>query len=367
MLRDRKDRPVGDWFLHHGTDTYGDAETVWEADVPHVTPNDRFFVRNHTTPPTIDGGAWRLLVSGDGVLGDTTYSLADLRAFTSATYERTLECTGNGRRLFGDQQGTPLPGTPWSLGAIGLARWTGVPLRTLLRHAGLRGDAVQVMPVGLDEPYVEDGVSHGRVRRPLPIGKALDDAIVAYEMNGEPLPRDHGFPARLVVPGWVGIASIKWLGELRVTTSVVDSPWNTRWYRMHGAGWDGESATLDRMPPKSVVDVTGEPAVGRMSVLRGRAWSGEASIRMVEVSADGGRTWDEASLTGPNEPSGWVEWEHPWTPATAGEVVLMTRATDSLGRVQPLEARTNDDGYLFDAVVRHPVTVGAEVRRRTPA
>ncbi|GAB3772804.1 DMSO/TMAO reductase YedYZ molybdopterin-dependent catalytic subunit [Nocardioides ginsengisegetis] len=369
MLRDRWDRPVdgGSWFVHHGEDSFGDAESRWEADVPRVTPNDRFFVRNHTRPPVIDEGAWRLLVSGDGVVGDTTYSLADLKAFTSTTYERAVECTGNGRSLFGTQQGTPTPGTPWELGAIGVARWTGVPLRTVLRHAGLRGDAVQVMPVGLDAPYVEDGINHGRVRRPLPIGKALDDTIIAWEMNGEPLPPDHGFPARLVVPGWVGIASIKWLGELRVTTSVVDSPWNTRWYRMHGDDWSGDHAVLDRMPPKSVVDVTGEPSVGHLTLLRGRAWSGEASIRMVEVSTDGGESWDEAHLTGPNEPSSWVEWEHPWTPTGVGPATLMTRATDSLGRVQPLEAPLNDDGYLFGAVVRRVVTVTSEVRRRTPA
>ena len=112
--------------------------------------------------PGIDAHTWRLLVSGDGVLGDTTYSLAELQAFTSTTVERALECTGNGRRLFADQQGAERPGTQWGLGAIGVARWTGVPLRTVLQHAGLRGDAVQVMPVGLDDPYVEDGIDYGR-------------------------------------------------------------------------------------------------------------------------------------------------------------------------------------------------------------
>jgi hypothetical protein len=159
------------------------------------------------------------------------------------------------------------------------------------------------------------------------------------------------------VPGWVGIASIKWLGELRVTTTRVDSPWNTRWYRMHGAGWDGEEAALGRMPVKSAVDATDSPAVGRLSVLRGRAWAGEASIRMVEVSTDGGETWDEASLTGPNEPSAWVAWEHPWSPTEPGPHVLVTRATDSLGRVQPDRAPDNADGYLFWASVRRSVTV----------
>jgi DMSO/TMAO reductase YedYZ molybdopterin-dependent catalytic subunit len=359
MLRDSFDRPVdgGDWFTHHDTAGKGDAETRWEADVPRLTPNERFFVRNHTRPPVIDVASWRLLVTGDGVQREATYSLADLQAFTSTTYERAIECTGNGRSLYAAQQGTARPGTQWGLGAIGVARWTGVPLRTVLHHAGLCGDAVQVTPVGLDAHYVEDGIDHGRVRRPLPIGKALDDVLVAWEMNGEPLPPDHGFPARLVVPGWVGIASIKWLGELRVTTSVVDSPWNTKWYRMHGHGWSGHDAVLDRMPPKSVVDVTGALEAGRMSLLRGRAWSGEASIRMVEVSVDGGTTWDEATLTGTNEPSSWVEWEHSWTPEQPGEHVLMTRATDSLGRTQPDTAPDNADGYLFSAVVRHEVGV----------
>ena len=194
---------------------------------------------------------------------------------------------------------------------------------------------------------------------------SLDDVLVAWAMNGEPLPLDHGYPVRLVVPGWVGIASIKWLGELRVTTSVIDSPWNTRWYRMHGADWDGANSSLGRMPVKSIVDVVDEPSVGRISVLRGRAWAGEASIRMVEVSTDGGETWDEASLTGPNEPSAWVEWEHPWIPDRPGAHVLVSRATDSLGRRQPDRAPDNDDGYLFWAVVHRPVVVaGAAARTR---
>lgn len=358
MLRDRHDRPVdpdGSWFVHHGTD----VETRWDQDVPHLTPVERFFVRNHTEAPAIDPATWRLVVRGDGVLAERSYSLADLRALPATTYERALECTGNARRLFGEQQGTPLPGTPWGLGAIGVARWTGVPLSTLLHAAGLRDDAVQVMPIGLDRRYVEDGVDHGHVRRPLPLAKALDDVLVAWEMNDEPLAPDHGFPARLVVPGWVGIASIKWLGELRVGTRAEDSPWNTRWYRMHGAGWTGADAELTRMPVKSTVDVTGRLEAGRMTVLRGRAWSGEATVAVVEVSTDGGSSWQEATLTGPNEPSSWVEWEHAWVPRRPGAHVLVTRASDSRGRVQPARAALNDQGYFFDAALRHPVVVAA--------
>src|SRR4051812_34032721 len=146
MLRDRTGRPTGDpdWFRHHGTD----VETVWDEGVPPLTPTDRFYVRNHTTAPEIDGQSWRLLISGDGVVCEQVHSLADLQAFTSHTYERAIECTGNGRSLFASQQGTPRPGTAWGMGAIGVARWTGVRLSTLLGHAGLRPDAVQVTAVG---------------------------------------------------------------------------------------------------------------------------------------------------------------------------------------------------------------------------
>ena len=353
MLRDAHGHPVGDGFLHHGTD----VETRWDEPVPQVTPVERFFVRNHTQAPEIDPRSWRLLVSGDGVIGDTTYTLDELTAFTSRTYERALECAGNGRRLFGVQQGAPRPGTQWGLGAIGVARWTGVPLSTLLRHAGLRDEAVQVMPVGLDEPYVDEGVDHGRVRRPLPIRKAMDDVLVAWAMNGAPLPRDHGFPVRLVVPGWVGIASIKWLGELRVSTTVEDSSWNTRWYRMHGEGWDGPDAELGRMPVKSTLDPVRGLAAGRQTVLRGRAWAGEAAIDRVEVSTDRGRSWRPARLLDSNEPSAWVRWELPWTPPTEGLHEVRTRATDTFGRSQPDAAHDNDDGYFFDAVVRHRLRV----------
>jgi DMSO/TMAO reductase YedYZ molybdopterin-dependent catalytic subunit len=209
MLRDALDRPLTDGFTVHGTD----VETVWEDDVPLVTPNDRFFVRSHTRPPVVDADRWRLLLTGDGLHQDCTLSLADLRHLSPVTEELALECTGNGRQFFARQQGTPRPGTQWETGAIGVARWTGVPLARVLRRAGVRPDAVSVMAVGLDDPYVEDGVDHGRVRRPLPIEKALDDVLVCWEMNGEPLPPDHGHPVRLVVPGWVGIASIKWLGS----------------------------------------------------------------------------------------------------------------------------------------------------------
>jgi DMSO/TMAO reductase YedYZ molybdopterin-dependent catalytic subunit len=353
MLRDALDRPLTDGFTVHGTD----VETVWEPDVPLVTPNDRFFVRSHTRPPVVDADRWRLLLTGDGLHQDCTLSLADLRHLSPVTEELALECTGNGRQFFARQQGTPRPGTQWETGAIGVARWTGVPLARVLRRAGVRPDAVSVMAVGLDDPYVEDGVDHGRVRRPLPIEKALDDVLVCWEMNGEPLPPDHGHPVRLVVPGWVGIASIKWLGELRVTRHHEPSPWSTRWYRMHGEGWDGEDAVLGRMPVKSLLDTPGPFRAGEPVVLRGRAWSGEAAVAGVELSTDGGSTWRRARLVGDNRPSCWTGWELEVVLDRPGEHVLITRATDTDGRTQPEVAPDNDQGYLFAAALRQPVAV----------
>ena len=216
------------WFVDHGTN----AEMRWDATraFGHLVPNERFFVRNHTRTPLIDRRTYRLLVDGPGVGRPLTLSLRDLERLPARSVDVAIECAGNGRSFFASQQGTPASGTQWRLGAIGVARWRGVPLGEVLERAGLRAAAVDVLPEGLDDRYVSGGVDFGRVRRPLPVGKALDDVLLAYEMNGSDLPRDHGAPLRLVVPGWIGIASIKWVGRLTVSDAPVSTPWNTRWY-----------------------------------------------------------------------------------------------------------------------------------------
>jgi DMSO/TMAO reductase YedYZ molybdopterin-dependent catalytic subunit len=233
-----------DTFIVHGTN----AETRWEAlaDIGNLVPADCFFVRNHTGTPRLSAGTWRLRLFGTGLRGTPTadnpveLTYRDLLALPSETVTARIECAGNGRGFYTTQQNQAVSGTPWRLGAVGVARWRGVRLATVLRRAGLRPSAVDVLPQGLDPDYVTGGVNLGPVRRPLPLRKALDDVLVAYEMNGEPLPPDHGFPVRLVVPDWIGVSSIKWLGSIEVSGTPLFSPWNTRFYRFFGPDYPAE-------------------------------------------------------------------------------------------------------------------------------
>ncbi|MFE0648246.1 sulfite oxidase [Streptomyces sp. NPDC059534] len=332
------------------------------ADTGFLTPADRFFVRNHTSTPVLDADDWRLTLWGDGLHGRSpvTFTYGQLRDLPSVTRTALIECAGNGRSLYTSQQGEPVTGTAWTLGAVGAAHWRGVRLSDVLRRAGVARDAVDLQPRGLDDPYVSGGVDYGRVRRPLPVAKALDDVILAYEMNGEPLPYDHGYPVRLVVPSWVGIASIKWLGDIEVSTRPLSSPWSTDWYRLFGAAHpEGGSAPISRQTLKSAYQLPfGAPLEsGRVHRLTGRAWSALAPVRSVEVSTDGGEHWRHARLLDTPRRGGWVRWTVPWRPHTTGPATLLSRTTDAAGNTQPDRAVHNTQGYLFNAVVRHPVTV----------
>lgn len=327
----------------------GNAETRWEAMAGqgYHTPNDRFFVRNHTATPRVDAATWRLLLHGPGLRRAVEVSYRQLRAMPARSVDVTLECAGNARRFYDSQQHEPAPGIQWGLGAVGVARWRGVPLRDLLTMAGLRDGAVDVLATGLDAPYVHEGENLGHVRRPIPVRKALDDVLVAYEMNGEPLPVDHGFPARLIVPGWAGIASVKWLGDLEVSTTELYTPWNTLFY-----------PGVTTMTVKSAFELPW-PAVleaGRRHVLCGRSWSGNGRVGHVEVSADNGATWHPAERRGPRRDA-WLTWSVAWTPRQVGPHVLLARALDETGAGQPPRTARHPFGYHFDAVVRHPIMV----------
>lgn len=339
------------------------AETNFAAlrETGLLTPADRFFVRNHTATPRIDRADWKLTVWGDGLRGGPVdFTFAELLALPQVTRTAFVECAGNGRSYFTSQQGQTVSGTAWTLGAIGTARWRGVRLADVLRRGGIGRHAVDVLPRGLDAEVVTDGVNLGRVRRPLPVAKALDDVLLAYEMNGEPLPPDHGHPVRLIVPSWVGIANIKWVGDIEVSAEPLLTPWNTGLYRLFGPGHPPEgSPPLTRQSLKSAFELapgTAFPA-HRRALLTGRSWSGGAPVRAVEVSTDGGVRWRPARLRDEPRAGSWVRWTADWVPRERGPAVLLARATDRSGRRQPVATAHNTQGYLFDAVVRHPVTV----------
>ena len=243
------------------------------------------------------------------------------------------------------------------MGAVGAVEWEGVRLKDVFTRLGVRPDAVDVLAAGLDPSYVDKGTDYGAVRRPFPIAKAYDDALLAWGLNGQDLLPDHGYPLRLVLPGWVGIASIKWLGSLEISTQRLTSPWNTKWYRMTGGDFPEDSPPLTVLPVRSaweLPETAGLPAEGGR-LLHGRAWSGAGRIRDVQVSTDDGATWRPADLL--EHGDAWSRFQFRWPGARPGERVLLARATDVLGRSQPLVAAYNSAGYFFDAVVRQRVLV----------
>lgn len=329
----------------------------------YVPPSSLLFIRNHTDTPAIDPLTWRLTVDGPGVATPTRFSLAQLRALPSVTLIRAIECAGNGRSFFNTQQAVnpAVTGSAWRLGAIGVGEWKGVRLGTLLTAAGLKGSAVDVLPEGLDNVVTAE---QGHVRRPLPISRAVqDDVLVVYELNGQPLPPDHGFPARLLVPGWIGIANIKWLGRIQVFEEPVFTQWNTGQYRFFGNDTDYPGQpVLTTQTIKSAFELpwlpdSPAPLTAGSQLITGRSWSAAGTIAKVEVSFNDGATWQRATLKpGGNGHQAWAEWRIPWSPK-AGAHVLKARATDNLGNTQPVASVYNGQGYLFNAQVRHAVSV----------
>ncbi|MCH5671223.1 sulfite oxidase [Streptomyces gilvus] len=324
-----------------------------------VTPPGLHYVLTHYDIPYVpDGTPWQLTVAGR-VRRELQLSLADLRAFPQVTTRVTLECAGNGRALL-----TPRPvSQPWLVEAVGTAEWTGVPLRLVLAEAGAEADAVDVVFTGADHG-VERGVEQD-YQRSLSMDVATGtepEVLLAYAMNGAPLPPQHGHPLRLVVPGWYGMAQVKWLRQVDVLDEPFTGFQQSVAYRLRQeSGEEGEPVT--RIEPRALLLPPGFPDfMSRARVVRpgpvrleGRAWSGRAPVTRVEVSADAGHTWHEAEL----EPDGghhwaWRRWHHDWT-ATPGEHELTARASDSEGRTQPLTQPWNRGGFAVNLIQRVPV------------
>lgn len=319
-----------------------------------ITPTRLHFIRNHFPSPSIDPESWRLVVDGE-VDRPLDLSYADVRRLPSTSRPILIECAGNGRSRFSPQA----EGTQWTDGAVSVAEWTGVPLGDVLRRAGIRPNAVHVVARGADA---------GNVERGLPVDVALGpDTLLAYAMNGESLPADHGFPLRLVVPGWVGIASIKWLERLTVIPRPLEGPYQTVRYVFDGPDYpDRPPATV--LLVKSVIarPSPGDTVPAGPSLVSGFAWSGSAGIVRVELSTDGGASWADARLLDPIDRRHWARWDFPWDP-TAGEYTLLSRATDETGAVQPADVPWNRLGYLYNASVPVPVGVGQPASEARPS
>ncbi len=343
-------------------------EMRWEvmANKGYVVPIENFFVRSHTRTPHIDLSTYRLKIFGTGVENEIELTYDDIMSMAMESETKYIECAGNARKLFGQQGGcSPPGGTQWLLGGIGVAEWTGVPLRDILERAGVKKTAVDVMASGLD-PTVG---TNGHVRKPISLEKAFeDDTLVVVAMNGQTLPEDHGFPIRLLVPGWGGINSTKWVGSIEVSETPLYSLWNTTTYVLENGPAAGCSPGFYPCPPPVVKEQTmksafelawpkdGVPAtipIGR--AITGRAWSPHHKIEKVEVSVDGG-PYHEAVLSKHNIPQAWARFRIELA-LTPGTHTLRSRATDKQGNVQPDTVPCNRQGYLYNAVVRHDITV----------
>jgi sulfane dehydrogenase subunit SoxC len=319
----------------------------------YVVPTELFFVRDHSRTARIDAATWRLRVEGSGVTSPREFSYDEVIAMPSISVMRFLECAGNGRSFFETAYGKKAQGGQWHLGAIGVAEWTGVPLREILDRAGVKPTAHDVMPEGLDEL---------KVRRPMPLAKAMaDDTLLVYAMNGQPLLPDHGFPFRVLVPGWIGVANIKWVGRIEVSEQPLYSAWNTESYVMIGPAYPaappakGPIITMQNVKSAFELPWNATVPAGR-HLLRGRSWSSRGKIARVDVTFDLGRTFRQARLREPNIAQAWVRWDLDWD-AQPGTSNLRARATDDKGNAQPAVVPWNDQGYLYGAMVSHPVTV----------
>ncbi|MFF5171237.1 sulfite oxidase [Micromonospora sp. NPDC000089] len=326
-----------------------------------VTPAGLHYLLIHYDIPETDPASHALAVGG-AVRAPLALDLAALRERPRVTRQVTLECAGNGRALL-----RPRPvSQPWLVEAVGNAEWTGTPLAPLLREAGVSAEAVDVVFTGADHG-VERGVEQD-YQRALPIADALrDEVLLAYEMNGAPLLPQHGAPVRLIVPGWYGMAHVKWLRDITVLTERFDGYQNGVAYRLR-ADADDPGVPVTRIEPRALVRPPGFPDfMSRVRVLRpgpctvdGRAWSGHAPVTSVEVTTDGGASWAPATL----DPAAggdwaWRRWRYEWSPGP-GRYTLGARATDASGRTQPVEQPWNRGGFANNLVQRVEVVVPAE-------
>jgi DMSO/TMAO reductase YedYZ molybdopterin-dependent catalytic subunit len=325
-----------------------------------VTPTGMHYTLIHYDIPLVDPASWRLNLHGH-VRKTLSLSLEELQQRTVRTLRVTLECAGDGRALL---QPRPIS-QPWLTGAIGTAEWTGTPLRHLLEEAGITGsDSVQeVLFTGMDRG-IEGGVEQD-YQRSLSLQTAMhEDVLLAWAMNGAPIEPQHGYPVRLIVPGWYGMAHVKWLRSIEAITYNFEGYQQAVAYRYsQSRNEPGEPVSLMRvrslMIPPGIPDFLTRTRLVPMGIVRllGRAWSGAGRITTVEVSTDGGTTWALAEVDEPTHDHSWQSWSYVWDASAPGPHELSCRAKDSAGNVQPVEQYWTARGMGNNTVQRVPVVV----------
>jgi len=320
-----------------------------------VMPNARFYVRNHFHMPVLDGETFALNVGGL-VERPLRLSMRDLRDLPSQTAVVTLECAGNGRTMFVPH----VEGEQWRHGAVSTAEWTGVPLSELLDRAGAQKTAREVVFRGDDEGSVAGRERRISFERSLRLDEARDaGALLAYAMNGEPLSIQHGYPLRLIVPGWYAVASVKWLTTIEVIDGPFDGYYQAEkyWFETEQNGrTEREPVTLQRVRSLITEPMPDQHVRPGMLTVRGVAWSGAAPIARVDVRLDDG-AWHEARLVGDRRRHSWQWWECTVRVDQGGPATLSARATDLAGRTQPERAEWNRHGYGNNSIQQVPFTI----------
>jgi len=325
-----------------------------------ITPVDHFFVRSHFSIPQIDVKAWQLCIEG-AVQTPLKLTWDDLTEMESQTIPVTLECAGNGRAFLSPQ----VSGAQWERGAVSNAEWTGVPLSEILRMAGVTASASEVILEGADEGEIKESpkpAGKNRYARSMPLKKATGDVLLVFKMNGENLTPAHGFPVRAIVPGWYGMASVKWLTRIIVSHRPFNGYFQTIDYAYWERGPGGPTLVpITEMQVKAQISRPGfAEAVkdGETYRICGAAWTSGTGIAKVEVSVDGGATWQQATLLGETVRNAWQMWEYYWhVPPVCGKATVMARATDSKGRTQPVERDKDRDGYIVNHILPIEITV----------
>jgi DMSO/TMAO reductase YedYZ molybdopterin-dependent catalytic subunit len=328
-----------------------------------ITPNDAFFVRYHLSNiPEVDARTWKIAVGGDGANGQAELTLDDLKRMSAAEVVAVNLCSGNRRGLFQPH----VAGVQWSYGAMGCARWKGARLKDVLDRVGLKKEAIEIVFDGADSGVTDKTPDF---IKSIPAWKAIEDTtLIAYEMNGQPLPHLHGFPARLIVPGWTGTYWMKHVTSIMAVTKPESGFWMNPAYRIPLGKFplvarftSQESATNTPITEMVVNSLITNPAdgakvtAGRPVIIGGIAWDGGYGIRTVEVSSDGGKTWAAAALGDDLGRFAFRTFSYSFSPNRRGKQTIMARATNAIGQSQTSELIHNPAGYHHN--VFHGITL----------